>query len=185
LAQSARPQGYGSAVGAPDPTAAKIKHLRTQANAVAPRPQARIPWNGHGIDPNVMPGYTHATPAISQAQKDHDGAVSLVSLADEAARARTSSLDQALIASITVANDKRYNQTGAEALRNNQGLMNRIAQERNKVFSGGQLPDDVRNQLVALAHTVERSKKAELDAAMGGGASSSGNTKPGDPLGVL
>jgi len=108
-----------------------------------------------------------ATKPYQEAKINFDKASGIVSLAQAAAAKKSALSDRNLAIRMAREASGRFSMAEYDTMIKNAGLGNTFEQWMNNL-SGGQLPDNIRAQLISVANDNLAAAQAELDSASGG-----------------
>lgn len=167
------PMGFGGAPG------------QTPAAGAAPAAGAPVPFKSPGearsamqppaagTTPAPRPGPTivgsHATASQKSAKTDYDKALGVVKLAEDAMKNPTALTDKNLAISLARNASGRFSMAEFDTMIQSAGLGNSFEQWMNNITSG-KLTDNIRGQLVRVAHDNAAAAEAALKAAGENGA---------------
>ncbi len=162
----------GTPVASSAPRAAELPQSPAEARAQLPPPGGRVIG-------------AKASKPYQAAKEDYDKAQGIVSLAKAAATKKSALSDRNLAIRMAREASGRFSMAEYDTMIKNAGLGNTFEQWMNNL-SGGQLPDNIRNQLISVANDNLAAAKASLEAAGGGPAKppSGGPASDRDPLGL-
>lgn len=197
---SSRPIGQGGGgsattatppAAAPSPTPAGTAGASTPAPgapkpaAAAPKPAVSVPATPKEARDRILGN--KGTPALTKAREDYNSAQGLENLANDAWKAPSATKDKNLAIRIIKEAAGRFNMTEFDTLTKKAGLGNSFEALVNSMTTG-ELPIEIRRQLVNVAKSNAASSKAAFEAAKQpmrqGNAPAATGGKPGNPLGL-
>jgi hypothetical protein len=145
----------------PSPNVAKTPgEAKSKIAAVAPPHAAGVVAKGEAVGGRL-------TAPEAKAKTEYDEAVKLANIADDTLAHPSAAKDKSLALTIVRGAAGRVNMAEIDLLTKKYGIANTLEAWANSATTG-ELPIEIRKQLVGLTHTYLNGAKAGLDAASGG-----------------